>query len=233
MAISKPYLIRLSEAVIGSFASSWFVILFLSSAFGVEPLATTNSEAVQREKLLKRFWAEAAAEGITNLSAGESNFLVQATFDQMVVHPSLGLRWDEVPAPTIVDTNALVGVQAFVATNGWNMHNGKLIFTYGLDKPKVIRGLPWEVIRDREFRALTREGILYVIFSGWHHDCNGVAYNPRTNDFPAAIQGFKHIGQHWYVWTQRERPTTLPQQYEGQKLCEPNASGDGKPSRSP
>jgi len=79
-------------------------------------------------------------------------------------------------------THAFAGtlpVQAFIATNGWNMHTGNVVLTYGLEKTKRIRGLPWECIREREFPALTHDGILYVVLTGWHHDCNGIAYNPR------------------------------------------------------
>src|SRR5205814_8197349 len=111
-------------------------------------------------------------------------------------------------------------VQAFIATNGWNMQTGNFVFTYGLEKPKKIRGLPWECIREREFPALTHDGILYVILTGWHHDCNGIAYNPTTNSFPPAIRGFKHLGEHWYAWAQPEDPITLSQQYEGHKIGE-------------
>ena len=98
------------------------------------------------------------------------------------------------------------------------MQTGNLVFGYGMEKPKKIRGLPWKVICDREFNAVSHEGILYVLFpSVQRHAGNGVAYNPKTNAFAPAISGFKHVGQHWYAWGQPEDPIKLTQQYEGQK----------------
>ena len=82
---------------------------------------------------------------------------------------------------------------------------------------KPIRGLPWEAIKDREFKAVTHQGVLYVVLKGWHHNLSGVAYNPETNTFAPKIRGFQPIGQHWYAWAQPEDPITLPQKYEGQK----------------
>lgn len=146
---------------------------------------------------------------------------------EAVVYKAFGLEWDGVPAPTVTGPEALAAVRAFVATNGWNMQTGGLLFTYGLDHPKPIRGLPWEAIRDVEFPALSHNGILYVILSGRHHDCGGVAYNPKTNVFPGAIKGFKHIGQHWYAWAQPEDQLFLTQQYEGQRLGEQGGSAAG------
>jgi hypothetical protein len=142
--------------------------------------------------------------------------IARRLFDQLVLHPSFGLGWDEVPAPTLRGTAALASVQAFVATNGWNMQTGRLLFTYGLEKVQPIRGLPWKAIKDREFSALTHGGILYIMLSGFHHDCSGVAFNPSTNRFPSSISGFKPIGDHWYVWKQTEIPIEGQQKYEGQ-----------------
>ena len=116
----------------------------------------------------------------------------------------------------------MASTEAFVRTNGWNMHPGALLFGFGAEKPERIRGLPWTAIQDREFRALTHEGILYVILDGWHHTVDGVAYNPHTNRFPFTISA-KHVGEHWYSWTQPEDQPQLgglPQVYEGQKAGE-------------
>lgn len=111
----------------------------------------------------------------------------------------------------------MTAVESFIATNGWNMHTGALVFTYGFDKPLPIRGLPWRSLKAKQFPALTHDGIFYVILDGWHHDCNGVAYNPKTNRFPPEIAGFRPIGDHWYVWAQPEFPITLKQVYEGER----------------
>jgi hypothetical protein len=216
---------------VNAFATFGASLLFLISGLAAE------SEVEQREKLYQRFLSEMREKGgLTNLGLSRTDFdtpMIRQAFDRMIVHPSFGLRWDEVPAPTLLGTNAMAGVQAFIATNGWNMHTGNLTFTYGLDKPKAIRGLPWEAIRGREFPALTHRGILYVLSSGWHHDCSGLAYNPNTNAFPSAIRGFKHIGQHWYAWAQPEDPITLSQEYEGKKIGEPGGAANGsQPIRS-
>ncbi len=39
-----------------------------------------------------------------------------------------GLHWDEVPAPTLVGSNALSAVNSYVATNGWNMQTNGWVF---------------------------------------------------------------------------------------------------------
>src|SRR5205809_7637406 len=72
--------------------------------------------------------------------------------------------------------------------------------------------------------------ILYVVLTAWHHDCDGIAYNPTTNSFPPAIRGFKHLGEHWYAWAQPEDPITLSQQYEGHKIGEPSGAANGSQS---
>jgi hypothetical protein len=77
--------------------------------------------------------------------------------------------------------------------------------------------LPREAIEDREFKAVTHGGILYVLLKGWHHNLSGVAYNPGTNTFAPHIRGFQPIGQHWYAWAEPEDPINLTRKYEGQK----------------
>src|SRR3954463_2397563 len=37
-----------------------------------------------------------------------------------------GPYWDSVPSPTITGSNRMAAVEAFVATNGWNMSTGVL-----------------------------------------------------------------------------------------------------------
>jgi hypothetical protein len=112
----------------------------------------------------------------------------------------------------------MVTVDAFIATNGWNMTTGAVGFGWGLIEQKLrpISALPWVQLKDREFRAITSEGILYVVLDSWHHNSSGVAYNPKTNRFDDLIAGFKPLGGHWYAWGQPEDPILLPKQYEGQ-----------------
>jgi hypothetical protein len=146
-------------------------------------------------------------------------------FESTVVDPSFGLKWDEVPAPTLLGSNAMSAVNSFVATNGWNMQTNDCIFDCIIDdnneaKSKQIRGLPWAAIHEQEFPAVTHDNILYVFFRGFHHDGHGVAYNPLTNHFAATIDSFKPIGEHWYVWAfHHEFPSSVaqPKIYEGAK----------------
>ncbi len=139
-------------------------------------------------------------------------------FNQMVIHPSFGYHWDEVPAPTMTGSNDMAAVNAFIAANGWDMHKDWSVFSgFAPGKTKPILGLPWTAIHDREFPAVTHGGILYVFFTGWHHNCNGIAYNPKTNTFAPGLAGFKHIGLHWYVWATADDTTKMAQEYEGAK----------------
>ena len=204
-------------------------LVWIVSVLGAEPSVDAPSEAEQRERLFQRFLAETRESGMPINMDTTNLAMSRFVFNGMVVHPSFGLRWDEVPPPTLTDSSAMAGVNAFSATNGWNMHSNRLIFSYGLDDPHPIRGLPWEVIKDREFPALTHRGVLYVILSGWHHDVSGVAYNPSTNTFAAAITGFKPIGGHWYAWAQLEDQVRLPQLYEGSWRGEPGGAFSGSP----
>ena len=159
---------------------------------------------------------------------GITNFLQMTNIPvirDIVTHPSFGIWWHEVPPPDITNRSAMAAINAFIATNGWRMLEG---FSMTEDRPfsfakaRPIRGLPWGAIREREFFALTHNGILYVVFSGSHHDYNGVAFNPQTNKFPDRIQGFISLGGHWYSWVHPEdwrRPGDPPirQEYEGQR----------------
>jgi len=205
--------------------------LVVVRTFAVDNTATNNSSAAQEEQLFQRYMKEmreVMAKAPTNFDS--SSFLTnldtptfRRVFQRFIVDPSFGYHWDDVPAPTLVDSNAMSAVDSFVATNGWNMQTNDCVFDciFGneADKSKLISGLPWAVIRERQFPAVTHDGILYVFFTGFHHDGEGVAYNPHTNAFSATLDGFKPIGQHWYVWTfGHEEPHPLgPQKYEGSK----------------
>ncbi len=125
--------------------------------------------------------------------------------------------WQARSAPDIRGPSAMSAVMQFVATNGWSMHTGGVLFTYGGIKTLPLKGLPWKDLVSRELPAVTDGGILYVPTEWWHHDCNGVAYNPNTNRFPDWLAGFKPIGDHWYVWGQPEFPTKLTRRYEGER----------------
>lgn len=202
--------------------------LIVIPAFATDNTMTNQSAAAQEEQLYQRMLKEMREELKNAPTNFDSSFLTnmetplyRKIFLSTIVDPSFGYRWDEVPAPTFVGSNAMSAGNAFVATNGWNMQTNDYVFDNifdDQDKSKPIRGLPWAVIQQREFSAVTHDGILYVFFDGFHHDGHGVAYNPHTNRFPATIDGFEPIGQHWYVWAfDHEFPRTLPQKYEGSK----------------
>jgi hypothetical protein len=136
---------------------------------------TNDSPAAQKERLFQRFVKEMqkSAPSDPDLSSTNAEALAtfRAVFESAIVDPSFGLYWDEVPAPTLVGSNALSAVYSFVATNGWNMQTNDCIFdcTSANDshaKSKPIRGLPWAVIREQEFPAVTHDNILYVFLEG-------------------------------------------------------------------
>ncbi len=153
---------------------------------------------------------------------GITNFLQLTNFPLfrgIITHPSFGIWWHEVPPPNLTNNSDMAAVNAFIATNGWKMHKGQLS-SLSFRQQWSIRGLPWKEIRDRDFLALTHNGILYVMLTGFHHNLNGVAYNPQTNPFPDRIQGFKSLGGHWYAWIHPEDwplpgDPPLRQEYEG------------------
>lgn len=95
--------------------------------------------------------------------------------------------WEKVSAPDIRGAAALASVERFVATNGWNMYTneGGVLWAYE-EHPQYITGLPWRALATNRFQAITRDGILYVMFDpGWHHDYSGVAYNPFSELYSA------------------------------------------------
>jgi hypothetical protein len=198
--------------------------LIAITSFAEDSAVTNNSVAAQKEQLFQRFVKEMQKSIPPDLDLSSTNAETLAAFrrvfESAIVDPSFGLYWDEVPGPTFSGSNALSAVNSFVATNGWNMQTNDCIFDCYSFKPisKPIRGLPWAVIVEKEFPAVTHDNILYVFFRGFHHDGHGVAYNPHTNHFAATIDSFKPIGQHWYVWAfdHEFRPSVpQPQIYEG------------------
>lgn len=203
-------------------------LLAAAGCAAADPAGTNDTEATQWQRIYERL----EKLGITNAE----KFLKSPLGQHVIVHPSFGISWDEVPPPTLTNPAAMAAVRAFIASNGWNMHTGWLSFGYIPDrdpKPKPIRGLPWEVIKDREFEAFTYGGILYVILGGGHHSLNGVAYNPSTNAFPPEITGYKPLAAHWYVWSHPEDPINLPRIYEDGRIGKPDGSATGsQPIRS-
>ena len=126
-------------------------------------------------------------------------------------------RWDSAGSPNMHDPNAMSGVSNFIAANGWNMcTNSDYLANWDNLNPRYIHGLPWTKYKNKQFWAVTCDGILYVLSApGWHGDYGGVAYNPTTNHFPVSVEGFKPIGGHWYVWCSLEfAPSGLPKIYE-------------------
>ena len=193
------------------------------NCFAADNTVTNDSPAAQKERLYQRFVKEMQqkmqemqkldpSNSDLSFTNAEAQASLRFVFESAIVDPSFGLEWDEVPAPTLVGSNAMSAVNAFVATNGWNMQTNDCISDDDNEaKSKPIRGLPWAVIHEQEFPAVTHDGILFVFFRGFHHDGHGVAYNPQTNHFAATIDSFKPIGQHWYVWEfDHEFPPTVP-----------------------
>jgi len=209
-----------------SFATFGMLPLVGVALAGAGELITTNeTEAAQWQRIYDRF----RADGITNVE----EMMKIPVFRSIVVHPAFGIGWDEVPPPTLTNSSAMTSVNAFIATNSWNMHTDSLGPFGWVKNQKPIRGLPWKEIESREFPATTHDGILYVRFTGWHYNDHGVAFNPKTNRFPKSILGFKPLANHWYVWAQRDDGLEMTQVYEGQKIGEPGGPANGsQPIRS-
>jgi hypothetical protein len=207
-----------------------FIVLLASVGAASAADSTANAaEGAQIQHLRERIRsmmetnrAEMLKRGMTNengqpLLPAADDQSIDAVYRLLVVDPSFGLSWDEVPPPNLRGADAMKPIESFIATNGWNMWTASDLLLgprSGAEKPLV--GLPWKQIRDRPFSAGTLGGILYVPLRGFGPESWGVAYNPRTNRFPAAVNNFKALGDHWYVWTQTESPP-VAQQYEGRK----------------
>ena len=199
-----------------------FGLLLLAFALSeaAEVTATNDAEAAQWQKIYERFRTEMR---ITNVE----EMMRIPIFRAKIVHPAFGIYWDEVPGPTLTNGSAMASVNAFIATNSWNMHTNRLGPFAWVKNWKPIRGLPWREIEAREFQATTHNGILYVWFTGWHYNDNGVAFNPKTNTFPKSILGFKPLANHWYAWAQRDDGLVMTQAYEGQKIGEQDGPANG------
>jgi len=202
------------------------VILVLAGVcvFGytkTQPASATNIKTL-REQLFHRFLRKMynielmENSGVVEKREPDYTNMMRTLFEPYIVDPTLGLEWDEVPAPSLTNAAAMDPILNFIKTNGWNMASGDIFGEMTRTNPmKSIRGLPWAAIKEREFPGVTSAGILYVLFTGWHHNLRGVAYNPETNTFTGRLAGFVPIGQHWYAWVTSDDPETTVQQYEG------------------
>lgn len=202
------------------------IAILMLATMCISGFAQNNSSNTNelREKLFQRFIREMentefSREGVAREREPNYTNLMRQSFDMIIVDPTFGLKWDEVPAPTLTNSAAMDPVLNFIRTNGWNMKSDDI---FGEMQPspfpmKPIRGLPWTAINQREFRGITSDGILYVLLTGWHHNFRGVAYNPKTNAFNGRLAGFMPIGQHWYCWVTSDDANTTLQQYEGRE----------------
>ncbi len=226
-----------------------FVLTTAVNAADVQPQDAL--EAAKKERMYQQ-WVQKFREGVaelewtqTNLPAEErlslSNLdssryaqeLLRGIFDVNWIHSSFGLYWDEIPPPTIRGSNATVAVDKFIAENGWHMVTNDWFFLLTMsERGKPIQGLPWDVIRGRVFKAVTHEGILYIPLRGYMPmGSSGLAYNPQTNRF-RVVREFKPIGEHWYVWSQTDNPSSERSFYEGESHASANQQG-GANSRQP
>ena len=194
--------------------------LLLSAADAAAP---ADQDAQKREELFQRLQSDyesmmaelrrltpdegGIGDGSAEEKAQVTEFMrnvLRTGFEVDYIHWSFGLWWDEIPPPDVHGPEALKGVERFVSDHGWNAGtNGLPALYYTKRFGAPISGLPWTVIKDREFPATTLGGVLYVplrygaVFNGFA--CSGVAYNPTTNEMTEARE-LKHIGDHWYVW---------------------------------
>ena len=221
------------------------ILIVLATAVGAgEVRPQVELEAAKKERMYQE-WMQKFRESLAqaNLPAEHrlslTNFensaygqeMSRGIFEAVWIHSSFGLYWHEIPSPTIRGSNATVEVEKFIAENGWHMLTNDWLFLITLDRRgKPIQGLPWEVIRDRTFKAATHEGILYVPLRGYMPmGSSGLAYNPQTNRFHLVID-FKHIGDHWYVWSQTDTPSNERSFYEGEspRAANPQGGANGR-----
>jgi len=206
-------------------------VLLLLTAVGES--AQEESEAAKKERMFQETLRE-IQRGLAELDAkqakealpeGARTSLVSNTniepmlrqfFDSNWIHSSFGRRWDDIPAPTIVGSNAVASAERFIAENGWDMLTNRFTFlTLITQQGEDIRGLPWEVIKDRTFRAATHHGVLFIpLRFSIPVGSSGVAYNPRTNRLDS-VRAFKHLGGHWYAWLQDDIGHPTESRYEG------------------
>ena len=73
------------------------------SSLAAENAVTNDSLATQKERLFQRFVAEMREMNPADPDLSPTNAEAQAAyrevFESFIVHPSFGLKWDEVPGP--------------------------------------------------------------------------------------------------------------------------------------
>jgi hypothetical protein len=119
--------------------------------------------------------------------------------------PYNGFSYDSVSRP-LTNSNAMAGVQQFVRSNGWQMQTGNILFVTLGDKMRPLAGIPWKGLTQKQYDAITCDGILYVPLRGFGAESDGIAYNPKTNRFPVTVNGFVPVGAGWYAWKQTMAP---------------------------
>src|ERR1700723_2792175 len=105
------------------------LVCVLNGVLAADTTATNDTNAIQQEQVFQRFLKEMRklrSEAPTHVDFSCVDYFDTTNFremflNQMVVDPSFGYRWDEVPAPTMTGTNAMDAVHSFIATNGWDM----------------------------------------------------------------------------------------------------------------
>lgn len=125
-------------------------------------------------------------------------------------------NWDEATAPDITGRGSMAPVHKFIESYGWNMQRSGFLFETNGKPARLLRGLPWKEMQDKQYPAVTYGGVLYVLLErGPGGDRSGVAYNPLTNMFVSSVRGYRPIGSRWYVWVQPENQSyTYLNRYE-------------------
>src|SRR6266516_4123035 len=161
--------------------SMLLVFVLAVSACAADDQPPAESEAVKKERLyqqqlsdLRRLLSD--AKTAESVSSDATNFLASTNMDTMFrpifestwMHSSFGVAWDQIPPPTIRGTNATTEVDKFVSEHGWNMVTNGWVFLIRVQaEGRPIRGLPWEVIKERTFKAATHHGVLYIPLRGY------------------------------------------------------------------
>lgn len=124
--------------------------------------------------------------------------------------------WDEVSGPDRSERKAMASVNKFIESYGWNMQRSGFLFETNGKPARLIRDLPWKEMQNKQYPAVTYDGVLYVLLErGPGGNRSGVAYNPLTNMFVPSVRGYRPIGSRWYVWVQPENQTyTYLNRYE-------------------
>lgn len=181
-------------------------------ALAVDAAEDTNLSLIQKQ--VSDMAQSLRGMGITDID--EAAFY-RATTNLVMVDPALPLRIADWPRPDVVSTNQAAGVLGFIEKHGWMMETRAAPVAAAAVRTQPITGLPWPQIRTRKFPAFTRDGILYIILRGFGGECEGVAWNPRTNRFDDLATSFTPLGKSWYAWSQSMFPPSPPhRRYEGE-----------------